>query len=57
VRHERPNGFIGVWPEFSLLRHSCAPNSSACVVDNFMLVHATDDIPERGEVTANKLGG
>lgn len=57
VRHERPAGFIGVWPEFSLLRHSCSPNSSAVVVDRFMLVHATEDIPDGGEVTANKLGG
>jgi hypothetical protein len=45
-----------VWPEFALLRHSCAPNTSSCVVDRFMLMHATEDVPVGGELTANKLG-
>uniref|UniRef100_A0A383VNI3 SET domain-containing protein n=1 Tax=Tetradesmus obliquus TaxID=3088 RepID=A0A383VNI3_TETOB len=56
VRHERPQGFIGVWPELALLRHSCAPNSSVVVVGKHMLLHATADLDPGTEVTFNKLG-
>jgi SET and MYND domain-containing protein len=56
VRHERPQGFIGVWPELALLRHSCAPNSSVVVVGKHALLHATADLEAGTEVTFNKLG-
>jgi hypothetical protein len=56
VRHERPQGFIGVWPELALLRHSCAPNSSVVVVGKHALLHATADMDADTEVTFNKLG-
>jgi hypothetical protein len=56
VRHERPQGFIGVWPDLALLRHSCAPNSSVVVVGKYALLHATADLDPGTEVTFNKLG-
>jgi SET and MYND domain-containing protein len=56
VRHERPQGFIGVWPDLALLRHSCAPNSSVVVVGKHLLLHATADLDPGTEVTFNKLG-
>ncbi|KAF6265159.1 hypothetical protein COO60DRAFT_1697986 [Scenedesmus sp. NREL 46B-D3] len=56
VRHERPQGFIGVWPELALLRHSCAPNSSVVVVGKHALLHATADLDAGSEITFNKLG-
>ena len=40
VRQQAPAGFIGLWPEFSLLAHSCVPNTSHVVVGDRMLVHA-----------------
>lgn len=57
VRHERPAGFIGVWPELAFVRHSCAPNSSCVVVDRYLLLHATEDMEAGDEVTFNKIGG
>ena len=57
VRHERPTGFIGIWPEFAFMRHSCTPNTSVVVVNRYMLLHATDELPAGQEVTVNKLGG
>lgn len=56
VRHERPQGFLGVWPELAMLRHSCAPNSSVVVVSRYMLLHATEDLDPGAEITSNKIG-
>ena len=40
VRQQLPAGFIGLWPEFPLLSHSCVPNTATAVVGDRMLVHA-----------------
>lgn len=39
-----------------MLRHSCAPNTSVCVVDKYLLLHANKDMPAAAELTTNKLG-
>lgn len=53
LRHQTPVGFIGVWPEFALMEHSCVPNTSVCVVKDRMFVHAVEDIPAGFPLTAN----
>lgn len=57
MRHERPQGFIGVWPELAFFRHSCVPNTSVVVVGKYLLMHATADLEPGQEFTFNKLGG
>lgn len=56
ARHERPSGFAGLWPEFSLLGHSCAPNTSLLVVGDRLFVHAVNDVPKGTPLTRNYLG-
>lgn len=56
MRHQKPMGFIGVWPEFTMLNHSCAPNVSVTVVGDRMLLHASADVPAGGELTTNYIG-
>jgi hypothetical protein len=38
LRHQKPLGFVGLWPEYSMMNHSCAPNTSILVVRERMLV-------------------
>lgn len=38
LRHQKPVGYVGLWPEFSLLNHSCLPNTAQVVVKDRMLV-------------------
>jgi hypothetical protein len=56
VRHQAPLGFLGLWPEFALLNHSCAPNVSVTVVKGAMLVHATDTLQPGDELATSYLG-
>lgn len=56
VRHQVPNAFLGLWPEFHLLGHSCAPNTAVTVVRDRMLLHATCDLPRGEPLTINRLG-
>ncbi|EFJ50256.1 hypothetical protein VOLCADRAFT_104069 [Volvox carteri f. nagariensis] len=39
-RGEQPRGHIGLWPEFALLNHSCAPNTTNFVIGGSMVVRA-----------------
>lgn len=58
LRHEKPLGFIGVWPEVAAMRHSCAPNTSLAVVGGgFALVHAARELGQGEALTTNKIGG
>lgn len=55
-RQQANRPHVGLWPEFSLLNHSCVPNAIHLVVGNRMVVRAVRDIPAGKEVTINYLG-
>jgi len=46
----------GVWPEFSLLNHSCVPNTQPVLIGDRLLLRAASNIPEGGELTTSYLG-
>ncbi len=56
VRGEAPRGHIGLWPEFSLFNHSCAPNAVNFVVGGAMVVRAVAPIREGQEVGGGGRG-
>ncbi len=56
VRHETPAGVIGLWPEFTLLGHSCCPNTSATIVGDTLLMHAAVDVTPGERLAFNKIG-
>mmetsp|Transcript_5502 Transcript_5502/g.9537 ORF Transcript_5502/g.9537 Transcript_5502/m.9537 type:complete len:658 (+) Transcript_5502:2-1975(+) len=56
VRHQKPIGFIGLWAEHSLINHSCAPNTSAIVVEDRMLIHSAQPVEAGEELTRNYSG-
>lgn len=47
---------VGLWPAFSLLNHSCAPNASFMVVGGVMAVRAAADL-QKGEEVGLCLAG
>ena len=51
-----PLAFNGLWPEFALLNHSCAPNTSALVVGGRLLLRAARPVLEGDELTTSYLG-
>ncbi|GLC35445.1 hypothetical protein PLESTB_000206400 [Pleodorina starrii] len=55
-RGEQPRGHIGLWPEFALFNHSCAPNTINYVVGEAMVVRASRHIKAGEEVTICYLG-
>ncbi|GIL64548.1 hypothetical protein Vafri_18447 [Volvox africanus] len=55
-RGEQPRGHIGLWPEFALFNHSCAPNTSNYVIGDSMVVRACRPIKTGEEVTICYLG-
>ncbi|KAG2452349.1 hypothetical protein HYH02_003373 [Chlamydomonas schloesseri] len=56
ARGEEPRGHIGLWPEFAMLNHSCAPNTVNYVVAGSMVVRAVAPIAQGEEVTICYLG-
>ncbi|GIL75583.1 hypothetical protein Vretifemale_5332 [Volvox reticuliferus] len=55
-RGEQPRGHIGLWPEFALFNHSCAPNTTNYVIGDSMVVRACRPIRTGEEVTICYLG-
>lgn len=53
VRHQKPNSFVGLWPEYAFLNHSCVPNTVMTVIKDRMLIHATRLMDEGEELTRN----
>lgn len=45
----------GLWPEYSLLNHACAPNALAVVVGDVLILRAMAAIPKGVEVTTSYL--
>ncbi|KAG2443569.1 hypothetical protein HXX76_001920 [Chlamydomonas incerta] len=56
ARHQKPVGFVSLWPEYSLLGHSCVPNTSALVVGDRLFMHATDELARGAALTRNMIG-
>ncbi|KXZ42116.1 hypothetical protein GPECTOR_201g366 [Gonium pectorale] len=57
ARHEKPLGYVGLWPEGALLGHSCVPNTSQVVVADRLLVHLTEEVFAAGTpLTRNMIG-
>jgi hypothetical protein len=56
LRELIPESVTGLWPEFSLLNHSCSPNAVVAVVGQQLLLRATAPVLEGEEVTVCYLG-
>jgi len=56
LRKQQSHSYIGVWPEFSLLNHSCIPNTQPVLIGDRLLLRAASNIPEGGELTTSYLG-
>lgn len=48
--------FCGLWPEFALLNHSCAPNTQHMAVSGMLLLRAAKPVLEGQELTTCYLG-
>ena len=55
-RGEVPCSFVGLWPEFALLNHSCMPNSCMMVLQGTMFVRTAVPLRRGTEVTINYAG-
>lgn len=55
-RQEAVESYVGLWPWFSLLNHSCAPNAVNYLVGSQMYVRCVRHIPAGQEVTISYLG-
>ncbi|GIL64207.1 hypothetical protein Vafri_18177, partial [Volvox africanus] len=56
LRKEASEAIIGIWPEFALMNHSCAPNTTTFTIGQMLLVQAVRDIPRGAQVTTSYLG-
>ena len=56
TRGEPLSSFVGLWPELSLLNHSCAPNSVPVLVGDKIIVRSARQIRGGEEVTISYLG-
>eukprot|EP00877_Chromochloris_zofingiensis_P014428 jgi/Chrzof1/9239/Cz03g40310.t1 len=54
VMGQPPSGHVGVWPQFALLNHSCAPNTINYVLGDKMVVRAVQNIPQ-GDCAGNPV--
>ncbi|KAG1654141.1 hypothetical protein FOA52_012187 [Chlamydomonas sp. UWO 241] len=55
TRKEQPASFIGLWPEFAMVNHCCAPNSVPTLVGDRLVLRAARDIGKGNEVTVTYL--
>ncbi len=56
TRHEKPLGYVGLWPEAALLAHSCVPNTSQVVVGDRLFLHSIGELPRGTPLTRNQIG-
>ena len=48
--------YVGLWPAFALINHSCAPNASSLVLGGRMVVRAACALQQGEEVCITYLG-
>ncbi|MEW5308312.1 MAG: hypothetical protein WDW38_000282 [Sanguina aurantia] len=56
LRGEDPLSHVALWPEPAFANHSCSPNATAYTVGDRLVVVATQQIPQGGEITLSYLG-
>ncbi|GBF94720.1 histone methyltransferase [Raphidocelis subcapitata] len=54
---EAPRDLVGVWPEASLLNHSCAPNVAIAAVEGRVIARAARQVAKQSELTVSYLAG
>lgn len=52
----RPESLAGVWPEYSLLRHSCTPNTIHTIISGKLILRAAGPILQGDELFTDYLG-
>ena len=55
-RGQEPFAHLGLWPLFSMVNHSCAPNASPLVLGNRLVLRACTPIAQGSEVCINYAG-
>uniref|UniRef100_A0A7R9VHC9 SET domain-containing protein n=1 Tax=Chlamydomonas euryale TaxID=1486919 RepID=A0A7R9VHC9_9CHLO len=55
ARQEDDSAYVGLWPEYALLNHSCAPNTSATLVGDRLVIRASRAIERGSDVTVSYL--
>lgn len=56
LRELDPEGITGLWPEYALLNHSCAPNTVAVVIGRYLILRAVQPVLAGEELTGSYLG-
>ncbi|GLC35516.1 hypothetical protein PLESTB_000199100 [Pleodorina starrii] len=56
ARHQKPVGYVGLWPEAALLAHSCVPNTSQLVVGDRLFMHVTEELQPGASLSRNLIG-
>ncbi|KAF6262720.1 hypothetical protein COO60DRAFT_1674538 [Scenedesmus sp. NREL 46B-D3] len=53
---DEPKTLAGIWPELSLLQHSCSPNTSVVAHKSAAVVTASRGVPKQAALSRNLLG-
>ncbi|KAF6254006.1 hypothetical protein COO60DRAFT_1703525 [Scenedesmus sp. NREL 46B-D3] len=56
LRELSPESVTGLWPEFALLNHDCAPNTVAVVIGQYLLLRAAAPVLAGEELRCSYLG-
>lgn len=56
ARGDKLQGQLGLWPRFSLINHSCAPNAVHLTLGDRLCVRAALHVPAGAELSINYLG-
>ncbi|KAG2488075.1 hypothetical protein HYH03_013378 [Edaphochlamys debaryana] len=56
LRQEPSRAVVGLWPEFAMLNHSCAPNTLTFNVGPYLMVQMAREVPQGAELTTCYLG-
>lgn len=51
-----PQTLVGIWPELTLIPHSCCPNATIVAANSAAVITASRNIPKEGVIFQNVLG-